>query len=236
MKMNKLLLNNDDELNTLVIEEDTELIIKLGDIERYLNVIVEKDVCLNIIEFSNNTKNNLSVTLHENSTLIYNKIGRDVNDKVNILLDGAFSNVNLYSSIIGLKKVVCDFNIIHNNINTSSSLFNHGVNSSNGEMLFNVDAKVNVCAKHSVTNQENKIVNTNCGKSKILPNLLVDNNDVVASHSAYISDFDKESMFYLKSRGINEQTARDLLMGGFLIGNLKQVEDYKSEIEEFFKL
>ena len=30
--------------------------------------------------------------------------------------------------------------------------------------------------------------------------------------------------------------ARDLLMNGFLIGNLKQVEDYKSEIEEFFKL
>lgn len=234
--MNKLLLNNDDEVNTLVIEEDTELVIRLDDIEKYLNIIVEKDVCLNIVEISNNTKNNLSVRLDENSSLIYNKIGKDVNDKVNILLDGAFSNVNLYSSIIGLKKVVCDFNIIHNNINTTSSLFNHGVNSSNNEMLFNVDAKVKFCAKDAVTNQENKIINISSGKSKILPNLLVDNNDVVASHSAYISDFDKESMFYLKSRGIQEQSARDLLMSGFLIGNLKQVEDYKSEIEEFFKL
>ena len=232
--MNKLLLNNDDEVNTLVIEEDTELVIRLSNIEKHLNVIVEKDVCLNIIEISNNTKNNLSVTLHENSTLIYNKIAKDIKDKINILLDGAFSNISLYSSIVGLKKVVCDFNIVHNNINTSSYLFNHGVNSSNNEMLFNVDAKVNACAKDSVTNQENKIINTSCGKSKILPNLLVDNNDVVASHSAYISDFDKESMFYLKSRGIQEQTARDLLMNGFLIGNLKQIEDYRSEIEEFF--
>ena len=234
--MNKLLLNNDDEINTLVIDEDTELVIRLNNIERNLNIIVEKDICLNIIEFSNNTKNHLDVTLYENSRLIYNKMSKDVEDKVKVLLDGAFSSLCLYSSIIASKKVVYDLEIIHNNVNTNSSLFNHGVNSSSEEMIFNVDAKINNCAKDSVTTQENKIINTNCGKSKILPNLLVDNNDVVASHSAYISDFDKESMFYLKTRGIKEQTARELLMNGFLIGNLKEIDDYNSEIEEFFKL
>ena len=47
--MNKLLLNNDDEINVLVIEEDTELVIRLSNVERNLNIIVEKDICLNLV-------------------------------------------------------------------------------------------------------------------------------------------------------------------------------------------
>ena len=53
-----------------------------------INIIVEKDICLNVIEFSSDTKNYLNVTLNENSRLIYNKIGKNVEDKIKVLLDG----------------------------------------------------------------------------------------------------------------------------------------------------
>ena len=234
--MNKLLLNNDDEINVLVIEEDTELVIRLSNVERNINIIVEKDICLNVIEFSSDTKNYLNVTLNENSRLIYNKIGKNVEDKIKVLLDGAFSSINLHSSVINLKNVKCDFEIIHNNIDTNSYLSNHGVNASFEQMAFNVDCKINKCADSAITNQENKIINTNCGKSIILPNLIVDNDDVSASHSAYISDFDEEIIFYLKSRGISEENSRELLMNGFLLGNLEGIDEYIDEIKEFLKI
>ena len=74
------------------------------------------------------------------------------------------------------------------------------------------------------------------GDSKILPNLLVDNYDVSASHSAYISDFDKKRMFYLKSRGISDNEARRLLLEGFLIGNLDVDDETKKNLLSYIKI
>ena len=114
---------------------------------------------------------------------------------------------------------------------TTTKLGNHGVNESESALIFKVYAIITKNAKCSKTTQENKIINMKNGKSDILPNLIVDEEDVDASHSAYISDFDKEQLFYMKSRGINENEARKLLIEGFLIGNLKIKDEYMDKIK-----
>ena len=234
--MNKLLVNSEEEINNLVIEEDTELVFNFKDTSRDIYIVVEDNICLNIVDISFNTSNKINITLKNDSRVIYNKFSINSGDYIYTLLDGEYSNVVINNSVVNNDDTKMKFVIEHNNTNTSSNLSNHGVNNSSGTLYFNVDSKINRSASLACADQENKIINLVKGDSKILPNLLVDNYDVSASHSAYISDFDKESMFYLKSRGISEKDARRLLLEGFLIGNLDVDEETKKNVLSYIKI
>lgn len=234
--MNKLLVNSEDEINNLVIEEDTELVFNFNDTSRNIYIVVEDNVCLNIVDISFNTSNKINITLKNDSRVIYNKFSINSGDYIYTLLDGEYSNVVINNSVVNNDDTKMKFVIEHNNTNTSSNLSNHGVNNSSGTLYFNVDSKINRSASLACADQENKIINLVKGDSKILPNLLVDNYDVSASHSAYISDFDKESMFYLKSRGISDNEARRLLLEGFLIGNLDVDDETKKNLLSYIKI
>ncbi|MDY6015653.1 MAG: SufD family Fe-S cluster assembly protein [Bacilli bacterium] len=234
--MNKLLVNSEEEINNLVIEEDTELVFNFNDTSRDIYIVVEDNICLNIVDISFNTSNKINITLKNDSRVIYNKFSINSGDYIYTLLDGEYSNVVINNSVVNNDDTKMKFVIEHNNTNTSSNLSNHGVNNSSGTLYFNVDSKINRSASLACADQENKIINLVKGDSKILPNLLVDNYDVSASHSAYISDFDKESMFYLKSRGISEKDARRLLLEGFLIGNLDVDDETKKNLLSYIKI
>ena len=234
--MNKLLVNSEEEINNLVIEEDTELVFNFKDTSRDIYIVVEDNICLNIVDISFNTSNKINITLKNDSRVIYNKFSINSGDYIYTLLDGEYSNVVINNSVVNNDDTKMKFVIEHNNTNTSSNLSNHGVNNSSGTLYFNVDSKINRSASLACADQENKIINLVTGDSKILPNLLVDNYDVSASHSAYISDFDKESMFYLKSRGISEKDAIRLLLEGFLIGNLDVDDETKKNLLSYIKI
>lgn len=234
--MNKLLVNSEEEINNLVIEEDTELVFNFKDTSRDIYIVVEDNICLNIVDISFNTSNKINITLKNDSRVIYNKFSINSGDYIYTLLDGEYSNVVINNSVVNNDDTKMKFVIEHNNTNTSSNLSNHGVNNSSGTLYFNVDSKINRSASLTCADQENKIINLVKGDSKILPNLLVDNYDVSASHSAYISDFDKESMFYLKSRGISDNEARRLLLEGFLIGNLDVDDETKKNLLSYIKI
>ena len=234
--MNKLLVNSEEEINNLVIEEDTELVFNFKDTSRDIYIVVEDNICLNIVDISFNTSNKINITLKNDSRVIYNKFSINSGDYIYTLLDGEYSNVVINNSVVNNDDTKMKFVIEHNNTNTSSNLSNHGVNNSSGTLYFNVDSKINRSASLACADQENKINNLVKGDSKILPNLLVDNYDVSASHSAYISDFDKESMFYLKSRGISDNEARRLLLEGFLIGNLDVDDETKKNLLSYIKI
>ena len=231
-----LLKWNREEINNLVIEEDTELVFNFKDTSRDIYIVVEDNICLNIVDISFNTSNKINITLKNDSRVIYNKFSINSGDYIYTLLDGEYSNVVINNSVVNNDDTKMKFVIEHNNTNTSSKLSNHGVNNSNGTLYFNVDSKINRSASLACADQENKIINLVKGDSKILPNLLVDNYDVSASHSAYISDFDKESMFYLKSRGISDNEARRLLLEGFLIGNLDVDDETKKNLLSYIKI
>lgn len=234
--MNKLLVNSEEEINNLVIEEDTELVFNFKDTSRDIYIVVEDNICLNIVDISFNTSNKINITLKNDSRVIYNKFSINSGDYIYTLLDGEYSNVVINNSVVNNDDTKMKFVIEHNNTNTSSNLSNHGVNNSSGTLYFNVDSKINRSASLACANQENKIINLVKGDSKILPNLLVDNYDVSASHSAYISDFNKKSMFYLKSRGISDNEARRLLLEGFLIGNLDVDDETKKNLLSYIKI
>lgn len=70
---------------------------------------------------------------------------------------------------------------------------------------------------------------------KATPALKVDTNDVKAGHGAAISNLNEDSIFYMMSRGMDENTAKQLLLTSFLKGILDKIgdlTDLKEEIEK----
>ena len=48
------------------------------------------------------------------------------------------------------------------------------------------------------------------------PELIIHADDVKCSHGATVGDLDRDALFYLRARGIDERTARGLLIEGFV--------------------
>ncbi len=59
--------------------------------------------------------------------------------------------------------------------------------------------------------------------ANIIPSLQVDNDQVEAGHGATVGGLDEKELFYLRSRGLDEERARRLVMEGYyqaLIGKI----------------
>ncbi len=48
-----------------------------------------------------------------------------------------------------------------------------------------------------------------------VPNLEIENNDVVCAHASTVGPVDEDQLFYLQSRGISEEDAEELIVAGF---------------------
>jgi Fe-S cluster assembly protein SufD len=57
------------------------------------------------------------------------------------------------------------------------------------------------------------------------PELLIFADDVKCSHGATVGDIDEQALFYMRSRGIDEATARQLLTEGFLVEVIDRIAD-----------
>jgi Fe-S cluster assembly protein SufD len=55
-----------------------------------------------------------------------------------------------------------------------------------------------------------------------VPNLEIDENDVVAGHAATVGKIDELQLFYLMSRGLGKEASTRLIIQGFLQGLLKE--------------
>ncbi|MFC4651976.1 Fe-S cluster assembly protein SufD [Lactococcus nasutitermitis] len=64
------------------------------------------------------------------------------------------------------------------------------------------------------------------------PILLIDENDVTAGHAASIGQIDPEDLYYLQSRGLDEDTAKRLVIRGFLGAVVTEIP-VKSVRDEF---
>ena len=59
------------------------------------------------------------------------------------------------------------------------------------------------------------------------PTLEIETNDVKASHASSTGRIDENQLYYLKSRGLEEQGAKDLIEEGFLADLVDKIKDKK---------
>jgi Fe-S cluster assembly protein SufD len=100
----------------------------------------------------------------------------------------------------------------------------------NGKVIVRKDAQ-----KTNAFQENNNIILSDGALVNTKPQLEIFADDVKCSHGATVGQLDQDSLFYLKTRGIGEEMARDILIHAFasdVIKSIKieQVKDYLEEI------
>ena len=181
------------------------------------------------------TNQDVIYNVSENSKLVVYQYGINIDNNIIINLNGENASVEYHYSTINYDDHKYKIDVNHNNIKTISNIYNHGINVFDNKLDFDITGNVLNKSGKCECNQKNQILNISDGKSTILPKLLIDNYDVISSHSAYIGKFKDEILFYLMSRGISEKVSYDLLIKSFLVNgcdNTELIEKLEKEINK----
>ena len=106
-----------------------------------------------------------------------------------------------------------------------SLVLSKGIVSGNGKVLFEGYAKIDQHADDAdIFVGEHAIVMNKGAKANLVPNLEIENNNVKAGHAASVQQFDDEKLFYMQSRGLEENEAKKLLIDGFLDSLIEKMD------------
>jgi Fe-S cluster assembly protein SufD len=99
----------------------------------------------------------------------------------------------------------------------------------NGKVMVRKDAQ-----KTNAFQENNNIILSDSALINTKPQLEIFADDVKCSHGATIGQLDAEAMFYLKSRGIGEETARTILIHAFASDVIKSIKttEVRNYLEE----
>ena len=239
IKMNKLIIDNNIDVSDIVIDSDTDMVVDLTDSSKDIDIHIVKGVCVRGFVKTNNTKNKIDYIIDEDCDVVINKLSIDCSDSITIFMNDINSKIKYNTSVINYENNTYTQVIKHNSGDTNSRIVNHCINVDSNEFKFVVDGIIVKDAERVDFKQDNKIINLKNGKSNVLPNLIVDSNDIEASHSAYIGTFDEDKKFYMMSRGLTSEECDDLLIKAFLLSDMdlssKERDIYCSIIERINK-
>ena len=107
--------------------------------------------------------------------------------------------------------------MIHMAPNTESSIISKSIAANGG--VANYRGTVNITSKapnsKAIVKCDTIIIDKE-SKSDTIPKNKIDNNSSYIEHEATVSKISKDKLFYLMSRGINEEKAKELLIMGFI--------------------
>ncbi|WP_336345146.1 Fe-S cluster assembly protein SufD [Halalkalicoccus ordinarius] len=72
--------------------------------------------------------------------------------------------------------------------------------------------------------RENTLMLSDESEADASPKLIINNHDTEASHSATVGQIDREDLFYMTSRGVDPQSAKNMLVEGFFVPVLEEIE------------
>jgi Fe-S cluster assembly protein SufD len=148
-----------------------------------------------------------------------------------VTLGGRFSKTRVEASLVGqgaeaeLKAIYFaagqqffDFHTLqdHQVGNTRSDLLFKGALQDTARTVYAGLIRIEKGAARSDAYQANRnLVLSDHAKATSIPMLEIDNNDVRCTHGATVGPVDPQHLFYLRSRGIPEQTAKRMIVQGF---------------------
>tara|TARA_B100001093_G_C26767899_1_gene988738 strand:+ start:137 stop:1393 length:1257 start_codon:yes stop_codon:yes gene_type:complete len=100
--------------------------------------------------------------------------------------------------------------------------------------VFNGKVVVNKDAQKTDSNQSNKnILLSKNARMNSNPQLVINADDVKCSHGSSTGEIDQEALFYLRSRGIDFETAKSILIQGFISEIFESIDN--PELTNFIK-
>lgn len=219
--MNNIVINNED----FVIEnQNCKIDIKVSK----LNLKIKGNVSIN--NFNLNQDLELNITVEKNSTLNYYMFSNNNFTNKSIKIDNySNSKTNFNYSFINDEdcKVVINNNILEDNIHSDIKV--RGVCFKNSNSIIDSNGYVKEDTFNNEFNEDLRGLNLENGFIKINPNMYIDSNDVIANHNTTIGNINKDYLFYLNSKGIEDKQATNLIINGFIKSILNE---YMNDIIE----
>lgn len=187
--------------------------------------INHSDGALDIIE-------NVNVDEHADVRLIYGELSTGKHTKdTKVHLIGDHANVELIAAVLAFDELQWSMQADHKARNTEANLNTNAIILDDGKLRLDVEGKIAKGFIRSKTHQMSRILNL--GKDTqgiVFPKLLIDENDVEASHAASVGQANDEHIFYLQSRGLTKLEALRLMIKGYLAPVIKEIDQI--EIQE----
>ena len=212
--MNKLLVSGSVNLksdsyivnlsNESIINIDGKVIIYLiNEVSDKFNIYLKDNSYLELYKINDNKVKDLEVNIYQNnSSVLYYNESFITNDNNNLVINNYVNGDNNYSNI----NVRCISN--------------------NGNSVIVVNENIIKNTSNNIALEDLKGVN-NGGTVHIEPNIICESNEVSANHLTTIGMLNEESINYIKSKGISEDNAKELLLNGFMYSNM---DDYIKEV------
>ena len=177
-----------------------------------------------IQNWSNNVYNLVTkrAIVEENGLMewIDGNIGSKVNMKYpGCILKGDNSKGRCISIAVASKDQIQDAGsrMIHIGKNTKSEIISKSIAANGGDATYRGKVRITKDAINSKSIVKcDTILIDDESRSDTVPINIVENNSSNINHEATVSKISKEKLFYLMSRGINEEKAKELLIMGFI--------------------
>lgn len=219
-------------MNKIVVDKEMLLTNFEGEIEFQsdINKLSIEGKCL-INEISFNKHCDLNINLKKGSQLEYNRLGYNPSQNGKIVINHEEnSKIKFNYSIICKNDFELNVDVLEDSNNLDNEFNLRVINETNATILVNATGKVKKDTHGNIILEDLRGLNLQNGTIKMLPNLIVDSNDVIANHNVTISNVFEEDLFYLKAKGLNDDSARNLLKTGFILSIFNDKE-FKEKIK-----
>lgn len=250
---NKLISESEvNDFNLIIVDDNASLtlvneLISAGNKrDGNTEIILKKNSSLNLIEIQNFDANVGNTSLRH--------IKLDSNSNLNISTcflgsktTGSFTNIEILGENASLKETDIFFgnktqnfsintNVIHAVPNTNASISIKGILKDEAHCFSKGLIKIEREAKKTVSSLKDHILLlSKDANADAIPALDVDAADVQARHSASVSQIDNDQIFYLVSRGLNEDEAKKIIALGFISELIEDFKDKRDSISELLE-
>jgi Fe-S cluster assembly protein SufD len=143
-----------------------------------------------------------------------------------IYLQGEGSVLQLRSAVAVSDKKHFEIECVHEAPYTESNMENYAVVYEKGNFKMNDTGKIVKNAYGSNSHQSSRaLVLSEDQVCEITPILLIDENDVQASHATTIGQIDENQLYYLQTRGLTKTQALGLITVGYLMPIASVLDD-----------
>lgn len=225
------IINSSEELYvTNSHEANISLLVDLREQSEDANILINlrSDAKLKLILFTigNNNSYNLEINLDENAHLdLYTAdylSNTNTNKTINLNGEGAEANTYEFSSSSKDNSVIGKFMTVHNAKNTTA----HGkfvyLSKDNSKITKDIISKINKGMDNSVSSEDIRgLILGEKSNINAKPILIIDCDDVHASHGCAIGTVDDNEVYYLMSRGLTKDEAMKIISKSLITPLLK---------------
>lgn len=224
-KNEHLSITNFDQLSNIVIKSGADFkleLIRLNEKEELntnFSISVEKNAKVEIV----------IVDLSNRNSTIEGTVTLDDFSEATLKL-GALSDS------ISHKKYI--LNVDQKGVKSKSLVSMLGVATDESKLEFLGSTKIYKGAIKSTARQESRIADlSDKVRSVCSPALLIDENDIMASHGAALGQIEENQLFYLMSRGLTKQEAETIITLGYLkpVINLINSKESQEKLSEYIE-